>query len=456
MTRLPPPPPKRTHPQHSPRSRKGALTRARELERGQGPSFDPARRGTWRGSSRDLVVNGRLKLPEAGDDRILRYVDVDGYKLLTWDVNQRYGTGQSKVGYAFFTPEGKILFSGEDIGIAPSDPIDSDAALRAVLGWLTLKPGDTDSEFFERYTPEQMAFAEGPAEELQMWSIEPERGEEWWGEFKDLDWKGPRFRMRKNTGMRRNAGAGDYLPEHLRHVEFRYNDPPEENGDSVRYGSFESTRHAGGGEPEPGEWYLVNLASGSDYNGGSVTQSNYRVLKEELEREHPEGETPAVWATTYGGHGTYGILVVWDQLDESIQEMLNALDDYPLISEDDHSHLEVDEQNASWENWGRRDFLKELVGYLNGYLATSSDREIDELELSDEAAFGLFRLAAEVGNIYWEDQQGSGQYIDMDRVAGVASDLITGKKAIPGWAANSYGDAWDSIEKIRRELGIRA
>ena len=45
---------------------------------------------------------------------------------------------------------------------------DSDAAVKAVMGWLTLKPGDTDAEYFKDYTSDQLAFCSAHAEALQM------------------------------------------------------------------------------------------------------------------------------------------------------------------------------------------------------------------------------------------------------------------------------------------------
>jgi hypothetical protein len=53
---------------------------------------------------------------------------------------------------------------------------DSNETLRALLGFLTLKPGDTDREYFDDYTPAQMAFAQGDAEMLSLYSMEPGEG----------------------------------------------------------------------------------------------------------------------------------------------------------------------------------------------------------------------------------------------------------------------------------------
>jgi hypothetical protein len=44
--------------------------------------------------------------------------------------------------------------------------IDSDQCVRAILGFLTLRPGDTDAEYFENYNQEQLDFCAQHAEAL--------------------------------------------------------------------------------------------------------------------------------------------------------------------------------------------------------------------------------------------------------------------------------------------------
>lgn len=62
--RLPVPPPMRRSAVHSPQassSRESALERVRRISREHNKPFDPSKRGTWKGSSKDLVVNGKAK-----------------------------------------------------------------------------------------------------------------------------------------------------------------------------------------------------------------------------------------------------------------------------------------------------------------------------------------------------------------------------------------------------------
>lgn len=62
--RLPAPPPMRRSAVHSPPVRgkgESALERVRRISREHNKPFDPSKRGTWQGSSKDLVVNGHRK-----------------------------------------------------------------------------------------------------------------------------------------------------------------------------------------------------------------------------------------------------------------------------------------------------------------------------------------------------------------------------------------------------------
>lgn len=119
-----------------------------------------------------------ITIPTTDDDRVLRYVEFDGAHLLTWDTYRRDEYGKHVLGYAFWPPdvsqEKPALFVGEDFHNAPGDAIDSDESLRSLICFLTLRPGDTDPEYFDDYTPEQLAFAEKHGEELSLWSMTPE------------------------------------------------------------------------------------------------------------------------------------------------------------------------------------------------------------------------------------------------------------------------------------------
>ncbi len=109
--------------------------------------------------------------PPPGAD-VLRRVSLTGtpFVLVTWYLGTR--GNKDRLGYNFGEAGKAPIFVGEDFCCAPGFASDSDDSLRSLLGFLTLKPGDTDSEYFESYTDEQRAFASSHGEELSPWSWE--------------------------------------------------------------------------------------------------------------------------------------------------------------------------------------------------------------------------------------------------------------------------------------------
>lgn len=83
--------------------------------------------------------------------------------------------GKEKLGYKL-THNGRVVFEGGDLFASPLHGIDSDAAAGACIHFLSLKPGDTDAEYFEKYTPEQLAFAEKYGDDLSLWAMALEEG----------------------------------------------------------------------------------------------------------------------------------------------------------------------------------------------------------------------------------------------------------------------------------------
>jgi len=110
--------------------------------------------------------------PETGEPwpEPLRHVRLEtGHTLRTWNTGRTRGAGmmtRTRIGCELAGPDGSVLFRGDDFGPGAATADDSDEALRALLGFLTLRPGDTDREYFDAYSPEQRAFAESSDCEL--------------------------------------------------------------------------------------------------------------------------------------------------------------------------------------------------------------------------------------------------------------------------------------------------
>lgn len=112
----------------------------------------------------------------------LRHVGLlGGFTLRTWATRATDHRGQTVIGYEFKVGD-EVIFEGEDFAGSPLHGDDSDETLRALMGFLTLRPGDTDAEYFASYTADQLAFARsGDAEVLAIYA--EEGGEP----FTDLD-----------------------------------------------------------------------------------------------------------------------------------------------------------------------------------------------------------------------------------------------------------------------------
>jgi hypothetical protein len=58
-----------------------------------------------------------------------------------------------------FQVDGETLFEGEDYRPSPCHGDHTEESAKGLLGFLTLRPGDTDSEYFDKYTEAQMRWA---------------------------------------------------------------------------------------------------------------------------------------------------------------------------------------------------------------------------------------------------------------------------------------------------------
>ena len=90
-------------------------------------------------------------------------------------VHEKGGTFQSRwvLTYNFYY-KGELLFSGDDFYPSPLYDFASDVALAEIIGWLSLSPGDTDEEYFDNYTEEQLRFASDEllTDEMMLWEEE--------------------------------------------------------------------------------------------------------------------------------------------------------------------------------------------------------------------------------------------------------------------------------------------
>ena len=87
------------------------------------------------------------------------------FTLTVWATDGRDWRGQTKLGYRL-NMDGVILFSGADFCGSPLHADDADQTIASLMGFLTLRPGDTDRDYFDNYTPAQLDFCSQHAESL--------------------------------------------------------------------------------------------------------------------------------------------------------------------------------------------------------------------------------------------------------------------------------------------------
>lgn len=159
--------------------------------------------------------------------------------------------------------------------------------------------------------------------------------------------------------------------------------------------------------------WISSLCQGGDYGGGTHNISNARVLIDQF--SSPELREIG------GGYGSLGVAVDPRYLSEDLLENLQSLENYPVLSEDDLSHYEMELQSEAWESWAEREFRDALENRLSE-ISSEDEAEKTAEEISSETLYELFYQALETGNLYWSYECATSAWIDCEEVASEVSD----------------------------------
>jgi len=78
-----------------------------------------------------------------------------------------------QVKYWFKNPDNKVIFSGNDFYPSPMVKPESKESAKHLLSFLTLQEYDTDSEYFDNYTDDQLNFRDSQdCENLQFYTMD--------------------------------------------------------------------------------------------------------------------------------------------------------------------------------------------------------------------------------------------------------------------------------------------
>lgn len=151
------------------------------------------------------------------------------------------------------------------------------------------------------------------------------------------------------------------------------------------------------------------------YDAPSIIRSNARVFRDNFAKELERADGDAD-----------GLSLDVRYVTAEMLETLHALEDYPLISEDDHSNLELELQAEAWESWGREDWRKAISKRLEDLAPDSDDPAswwADETaeQISDATLDSWFYSASDAAGICWEEQTcggvSEGFWVDLERIA---------------------------------------
>jgi hypothetical protein len=106
--------------------------------------------------------------------QLIRVWKAGEFLLKLWDTHRSDRYGKSILAYKLYD-NGRLIFKGDDFHCSPLRAIDSNETVASLLAFLSLKPGDTDPEWFEGFSPAQLTWCRCRAEELS-WYVEELEG----------------------------------------------------------------------------------------------------------------------------------------------------------------------------------------------------------------------------------------------------------------------------------------
>jgi hypothetical protein len=173
------------------------------------------------------------------------------------------------------------------------------------------------------------------------------------------------------------------------------------------------------------------------YEASSLHRSNSRTFKEQFSKELLLADGDAD-----------GLSLDIRFITEEMLSEIESLESYPLLSEDDHSSLELELQEEAWVDWAERDFSRALEQRLSSVLENDELAEQTVESLSPDSLYSLFSALSESASIYWQEESCYGQWIDCERVAAELSE-----EELSSLAAPLSGALLSPMESLLASLG---
>ena len=206
-------------------------------------------------------------------------------------------------------------------------------------------------------------------------------------------------------------------------------------------------RHLEGAAEKDATLVSDTYLSASDYSGndGGIVRVNVNWWGENF-----GDRQGSLWWSTHGGHGSFGVVVDVRVMDEShdwgdedvayaaeqMREALNGLDGYPILDDEAHSELEMQQQTEQFPEAARDDRFPEKIAEALGRDVVDEDAEEG---VNDEAlAMFYHAIGGEVFSVY-PNMEGSGDNLaaafHFDDFIRHLRDALAGLMAMSPYAA---------------------
>lgn len=179
-------------------------------------------------------------------------------------------------------------------------------------------------------------------------------------------------------------------------------------------------------------------------NTGYVGRANFNVLTDPASTPDPHG---GILTVAYDWDGE-GVVLDVLRVPADVLESVESLESYPLLSEDEHSRLQLEGEEEAWNSWAAREWRDAIRDKLAQYCPAAvvdgnqygpstakywADDQLDAIPDADldSRLLELFRACCELAGEYWEED-GDGMWIRIERVAtGVDRLDLVGLTGLP-------------------------
>lgn len=126
-------------------------------------------------------------------------------------------------------------------------------------------------------------------------------------------------------------------------------------------------------------WLLVPVERNRD--SGPLEESNFEAALEIL---GGESETVEVHLFNHWACGHFSVIIAHPSRLKDVEDIARALEDYPVLDDEDLSERESEAMDEDWRNWAERDFSKDVLSCLETMCEALSEPESDvERELRE-------------------------------------------------------------------------